>query len=109
MNKELRNNLKVGLFTAVVVAGFLSAYKLAMETQQPVVIKPVNLTPQELRNDNAAKRADWVSKCINDSTLFTTPGNGVGDIRVTCTDSAFKLFPERDWASEAGANLLMRK
>lgn len=108
MNKELAGNLKVGLFTAVVVAICLAGYKLTM-TPEESVLKPINLTPQELRNDNAAKRADWVSKCINDSTLFTTPGKGEGDIRVTCTDSGFKLFPERDWASEAGANLLMRK
>lgn len=108
MNKELVGNLKVGLFTMVVVGGFLVAYKLAMTPLEPFV-KPVNLTPQELRNENADKRADWVSKCINDSTFRSTPGKGEGDIRVTCTDSAFKLFPERDWASEAGANLLMRK
>lgn len=104
MNKELRGGLAIGLIVGLIVGGALVIY----QPKDPEVIKPVQ-TAQELRNENAAKRADWVSKCINDSTLFTTPGAGVGDIRVTCTDSGFKLFPERQWASEAGANLLMRK
>lgn len=106
MSKDTAKRAKIGMLVFSLLVMGAAIHKGVSTTPEVDPLQSTN--PDVLQRENTEARAAWAAKCISDSSFLAQKTN-INNYPDYCTQSAFKLYPEKIWVEVSRYNSILYK